>query len=527
MVKGYLSLVLHAHLPYVRHPEYDSFLEERWFFEALTGTYIPLIKVLRQLISEQVPFEITLSISPTLLSMLEDTTLQERYAHHLEKLIVLAEKEQNRNHHDGHLSWLASFYKDSFTETLQIFNSYDGKLSKAFLELHQSAQVKLITTSATHAVLPLYMSEPGAVKVQISTGISTFESVLGFRPQGFWLPECAYIPGIEDILRQEGIRYFFLESHGIDHADVVPLYGIYAPLFTPSGVAAFARDQDSTEEVWSAQKGFPGDPLYREFYRDIGHELDMDYIAPYIEDNVRVDTGIKYWKITGPGSHKGYYNPYRARERAADHAAIYMNKRIAQINQLSSVMSKEPVIVATFDAELFGHWWYEGPQWLDYLIRKTAFDQSTMAMLSPQSYLNRHPVHQHGMPCMSSWGHRGYFEVWCNGKTDWILTHLNECIRRMKCLAEKYSTVPQESKITKALNQCVRELLLAQSSDWPFMITNSTSEQYASRRVRDHISRFHFLADYIESNQSNSNMVETLEHLDSIFPNADFRMYSK
>ncbi|MDG5815761.1 DUF1957 domain-containing protein [Chitinispirillales bacterium ANBcel5] len=524
MNKGYLALVLHAHLPYVRHPEYDSFLEERWFFEAMTGTYIPIIKALSRLSAEKVPFELTISLSPTLLCMMEDEILQTRYQKHLTKLIELSEKEQVRNSHHGHLHWLASTYRDSFIEAKEIFNSYGGRLTQAFLEFHNKGSLRLITTSATHAVLPLLMSEPKAIKAQVNTGITTFENIFGFTPQGFWLPECAYVPGIEEHLRDVGIRYFFLENHGIDHANVLPLYGVYAPLFTPCGVAAFGRDQASTEEVWSAQKGFPGDPEYREFYRDIGHELDIEYIKPYIEDSVRVDTGIKYWKITGPRSEKDFYNPYLARERAAHHATVYMNKRIKQIEYLAETMGKEPIVVATFDAELFGHWWYEGPQWLDFLIRKIAYDQSSISLVSPDTYLDIHPVHQYGTPSMSSWGHRGYFEVWCNGKTDWILTHINECTRRMSILGEKCGFAPPPL-IHKALNQCVRELLLAQSSDWPFIITNATSEKYAARRVRDHVSRFHYLADAIETGQVNETELQKLEHLDSAFPEADYKLF--
>lgn len=525
MAKGYLALVLHAHLPYVKHPEYDSFLEERWYFEAMTGTYIPLVKTLRCLIEEKVPFDLTLSLSPTLLCMMEDRMLQRRYRKHLQSLIELSEKEQVRNQNHGHLKWLASYYRDSFVGALELFDQYKGRICRAFLELHGSGSVHLMTTSATHAVLPLLISDPKAVRAQIATGISTFESVFGFRPKGFWLPECAYIPGIEEYLRDTGIRYFFLESHGIDHADVLPLYGVYAPLFTPSGVAAFARDQASTEEVWSAQKGYPGDPEYREFYRDIGHELDMEYIRPYVADDVRVDTGIKYWRITGPRSHKDFYNPYRARERAALHADLFFEKRVRQVEYLSSTMGRAPVVVATFDAELFGHWWYEGPQWLDYLIRRSGADSSVLALISPETYLDQHPVHQRGVPCMSSWGHRGYFEVWCNGKNDWILKHVHECVCRMGALVKKCGTDPKPS-VRKALNQCLRELLLAQSSDWPFMITNGTSEQYASRRVCDHVSRFHFLADALEGNLIDLGRLPEVEYLDPVFPEADYRVFA-
>jgi len=522
--KGYLSIVLHAHLPFVKHPEYSSFLEERWYFEAMNGTYIPLIAMLKRLISENVEFELTLSLSPTLLCMMEDKLLSERYSAHLDKLIELAKREQERNREHGHLKWLADYYLETFIEARKIFDECGHRICNHFRNLSESKKVHLITTSATHAVLPLIMSEPAAVRGQIETGLKTFCNVFGYRPQGFWLPECAFHPGIEEYMREAGIRYFFLESHGIDHADVLPLYGVYAPLFTPSGVAAFSRDQASTEEVWSAQKGYPGDPEYREFYRDIGHELDIDYIRPYIADNVRVDTGIKYWRITGPRSQKDFYNPYRARERAAFHAQCFYDKRVAQAEYLASTMGRPPVIVATFDAELFGHWWYEGPQWLEFLIRRIAADNSRLALISPSTYLNQHPVHQRGAPCMSSWGHRGYFEVWCNGKNDWILRHIHECIRRMLALAGRFGTDPAADK-RRALNQCMRELLLAQSSDWPFMITNATSGQYASRRVCDHVSRFHFLADGLENNSLDKESVAALEYLDSAFPDADYRVF--
>ncbi len=523
MAKGYLSLVLHAHLPYVRHPEYDSFLEERWFFEAMGGTYIPLVKMLKRLISDDVPFEITLSLSPTLLCMMEDRLLQKRYAEHLDKQVELAQKEKERNRNHGHLHWLASYYHTTFCENRDLYAEYGCDLTKAFMELSETGSVRLITTSATHAVLPLLMYEPRAVRAQVATGIATFKRIFGFSPQGFWLPECAYIPGIEEYLRESEIRYFFLESHGIDHADVMPLYGVYAPLFTPSGVAAFSRDQASTEEVWSAQKGYPGDPEYREFYRDIGHELDLDYIGPYIAGDIRVDTGIKYWRITGPRAHKEFYDPYKARERAAHHAEVFFNKRVQQVNYLHDAMGRAPVVVATFDAELFGHWWYEGPQWLEFLIRKIASDSSTLKLISPHSYLDQHPVNQRGTPCMSSWGHRGYFEVWCNGKNDWIIKHVFECVKRMNLLTSQYGQ-SKDPLVRKMLDQCLRELLLAQSSDWPFMITNGTAEQYASRRASDHVARFHFLADALEKGVCRH--LTDIEHLDAVFPDADYKVFA-
>ena len=340
-----------------------------------------------------------------------------------------------------------------------------------------------------------------------------------------WLPECGYYPGLDAILRKQGIRFFILESHGMEHASTTPFYDVYAPIYTPSGVAAFGRDRASTKQVWSAREGFPGDPDYREFYRDIGYDLDFDYIRPYIPADVRVDTGIKYYRITGPTAWKEPYRPEIAREKAAQHASEFLHKRIVHIEHLDSVMETTPIVVAPFDAELFGHWWFEGPQWLDFVIRKAAFDQSTLELTTLSRYLDYHPVHQIGVPCTSSWGHKGYFEAWLNGKTDWIYPQLYECHRRMEILASRQGRQRVAPLTRKALNQCVRELLLAQSSDWPFIIYNGSAAEYATRRVKDHVARFHYLADCIENNSISEEHLFVLQQMDDIFPNADYRLF--
>ena len=525
--KGYLAFVLHAHLPYVRHPEHESFLEERWFFEAVTETYLPLIKFFNRLVSENVRFGLTLSISPSLLAMMEDALLRERYATHLKKLIELAEKEEARTRGNPHLNYLARIYQGLFAEAWHTFAGCDGRLASAFKKFHEQGVLELITTCATHGLLPLLAPHPKAVKAQLHTGLDYFKRVFGFESRGLWLPECGYFRGLEDMLPENGIRYFVLESHGIEHAGTTPFYGVYAPLYTPSGVAAFGRDRGSTKQVWSAREGFPGDPVYREFYRDIGHDLDWDYIHPYTSGPVRADTGIKYHRITGISSPwKDLYHPDWATQRAAEHAEDFLQKRIGHIEHLSKVMGTAPVIVAPFDAELFGHWWFEGPQWLDFVIRKAAFDQDTLELVTLSEYLDRHPVQQLGEPCSSSWGHKGYFEAWLNGKTDWIYPQIYECSRRMESLAGGYGAARSVPFATKrALNQCVRELLLAQSSDWPFIINNATSEGYALRRIKDHVARFRYLADSIEGKSVDEEYLSAIEEIDNIFPNADYRVF--
>ncbi len=524
MSKGYLAFVLHAHLPFVRHPEYDNFLEERWLFEAITETYIPMLKFFQRAVDEGVPFQLTVSISPSLLAMLEDSLLQERYDRHLGRLIELTEREQERNQYEPHFRWLAEVYRSLFQEARDIFRRCDGRLSVPFKRLYESGAVELITTAATHGFLPLLSAQPKTVKAQIATGLNYFEDIFGFRPQGMWLPECAYYPGLDAILRNENIRFFFVENIGIDHASIRPFYGVYTPLYTPSGVAAFGRDQGSTKQVWSAREGFPGDPDYREFYRDIGHDLDFHYIQPYVGD-VRADTGIKYYRITGPTAFKEAYHPDAAKHKAAFHAGEFLHQRMAHVEYLDSMMETQPVIIAPFDAELFGHWWFEGPQWLDFVIRKAAYDQQTIELTTLTRYLERHPVHQQGFPSTSTWGHKGYFETWLNTRVDWIYADLADCGQRMETLTNMYSKGQISQLTRRALNQCLRELLLAQSSDWPFIISNGTSEQYASRRVKDHVSRFHYLANALEQKSIDEEHLAALEAIDNIFPHADYQVF--
>ncbi len=549
MGSGALAIVLHAHLPYVRHPEYEQFLEERWLFEALTETYIPLLRNFDALQREGVPFRVTVSISPSLLSMLEDPLLQERYDLHLQRLIALAEREQERAVEDARLVRLAAMYRELFVTARDYFQRHHGRLAMAFDRLHRAGVVRLITTAATHGILPLLMVQPSAVAAQIHTGFDYFESVFGFRPEGMWLPECAYAPGLDPILREHGVRYFILESHGIENASVAPLGGVHAPVFTPCGVAAFGRDQGSTKEVWSAEQGFPGDPDYREFYRDIGFDLDQHYLQDVLGLDVRAMTGIKYHRITGPTNDKQLYDPEAGRARADQHAGVFLDKRIAHFRHLTDTAEVAPIIVAPFDAELFGHWWFEGPQWLDLFIRKAAYDQDAFTLSTLGEYLDQHPVQQSGVPGTSTWGHAGYFDTWLSGKTDWIFDHLVDGADRLQRVASRVAReaalppMKTDTQVTlasrpvasagavgdelvdRALRQAVRELLLAQSSDWTFIISNGTSAQYAERRVRDHIARLHWLLGAIEDGNIDEERLAAIEYLDRLFPDVQWRHF--
>ena len=304
---GYLSIILHAHLPFVRHPEHEKFLEESWLFEAVTETYLPLIQIIEGWRRDQLPARFTLSLSPTLCAMLLDPLLRDRYAKHLNGLIDLAEKEIHRTHWDRAYRELAWMYHHKFCMARETWQRHGGDLISAFRKFQDDGQIEIITTAATHGLLPLMSGHPPSIRGQILTARDHYRSCFGCDPRGIWLPECAYAGGVEIFLQEANIRWFTLDTHGILHAKPRPRYGTFAPIFTPNGVAAFGRDFDSSRQVWSKHEGYPGDPRYRDFYHDIGHELDFNYVKPCLPaPHVRGFTGIKYRRITGAPEKKNY-----------------------------------------------------------------------------------------------------------------------------------------------------------------------------------------------------------------------------
>ncbi len=303
MSKGYLCLVLHGHLPFVRHPEHENFLEEDWLYEAITETYVPLISVFEGLVSDGIDFRITMTLSPTLISMLSDSLLQERYLKHINKLIELSQKEMERTRWQDSFRRLAEMYFNRFSHARDTFQKYNCNLVLAFKKFQDLGKVEIITCGATHGFFPLMDVCRDSVRAQVKVAADHYEGVFGRRPRGIWLPECGFCPGHDEILREAQIRYFFTDSHGLLHGTPRPKYGVFAPVYCKgTGVAAFGRDLESSKQVWSSIEGYPGDYNYREFYRDIGFDLEFDYIKPYIHpDGVRINTGIKYYRITGTG----------------------------------------------------------------------------------------------------------------------------------------------------------------------------------------------------------------------------------
>ncbi len=547
MPVGYFSLILHAHLPFVRHPEYPSFLEEDWLYEAITEVYLPLIFIFQNLHEAGTAPRLAMNVSPPLCEMLADKLIEERYTAHLERLLELAEKEVARTEKEAReFVPVARMYVDNLSASLNLWNDrYGRNLVNAFRELQEEGVLEIITCGATHGFLPL-ISTPESRRAQIDVAVANYKKHFGRQPRGIWLPECAYEPGVEDLLKDAGIEYFISDTHAILYGDPRPKYGVHAPVICPNGTAVFARDVETSQQVWSDVVGYPGSDVYREFYRDIGWDLPLDYLKPYLdEEGNRKHLGLKYHRITGrnvPQQLKQAYDPEAAREKAAENAMHFIGERIKQAYHLRDVFEGHPpLVISPYDAELYGHWWYEGPQFIDFFFRKLHFDQSEVAAVTPGDFLDSGISIQVQQPTASSWGEKGYYKVWINEGNSWLYPYQHDSERRMTALANKFAVQDPRTKAqssgsdefwtldfgleTRILNQAARELLLAQSSDWAFQIYKETTVEYSSRRFRSHIHRFDLLAKMLETGEINEPLLTEIEGRDNIFPEIDYCVY--
>ncbi|WP_133510385.1 glycoside hydrolase family 57 protein [Candidatus Thiosymbion oneisti] len=525
---GHFALLLHAHLPFVRHPEHPRHLEEHWLFEAVTDVYLPLLGLLRAAVARGSRFRLTLSLSPTLLCMLADPLLAGRYLDYLDRLARLAGRLTGDPRSEPGRRSLACFYGERL-ERLRAFylDELGGDLIAAFAALEASGLVELMTTAATHGYLPLLRSQPTAVRAQLRVARDHFRATFGHAPEGLWLPECGYYPGLEHAVAQAGYRYLVLDAHGLQQASPPPRHGVYAPCTageTGKAIAVFGRDPDSAQALWCPTTGYPGHPLYREYHWDPGYEGDSDLLADFLPPGVKAaPTGLKFHRVTGRTDAKAPYEPAAALDQAERDAQRFVAARRRLLGSLSFT-ARPPIIVAPYDAELFGHWWFEGPAFIDALIRclDTARDMQPVTL---GEHLHRHGTAGEIRPATSSWGEQGYNGAWLRPDMGWVYLQLHQAAGELAALVNGRQQMPDRDGASRLLRQAARSLLLAQSSDWTFHLGRGAGSDYCESRLRDQLARFRFLAGALRGGRIRDEQLAALERMDNLFPDLDLRHF--
>jgi 1,4-alpha-glucan branching enzyme len=532
-----------------------------WLHEAAAETYLPLLRVLAALERDGVPIQLNLILSPVLLEQLSHPTFQAEFPKYLTRKIVASREDEAFFIQAGeaHFAEIARFWHRFFTAALDDFQALDGRIVEGFRRFEQAGHIEILTCAATHGYLPLLGTDE-SVRAQVRTAVTAHSRHLGRAPRGIWSPECGYRPagewqfpvldagadtphpaanriGIEQAFAESAIDYFFVDTHLVEasHRTQSPYQDAgNPPPQSPAGpatsrslyhpyrvdgpsagtlppVAAFTRDPRTGLQVWSGDYGYPGDPNYLDFHKK------------------RFPGGHRYWRVTGHRVDIGDKLPYwpqQAAERVKSHAGHFIHTVFEALGP-SFNADNPPVLTAPFDAELFGHWWFEGPMWIEAVLRTLHAHDTRIATVTCSEYLSRYPsAGPIAMP-EGSWGAGGGNQVWLNHDTSWTWGHIYPA----ELFVRELATAGRWQDSTLALRiaqQLCRELLLLESSDWQFLITTGAARDYAESRFLTHNDQFlelkliwQALLDDGALNEHMSTRLADIELRDAIFPAID------
>lgn len=556
MPVGRFLLCLHSHMPYVLSHGVSPHGTD-WINESTAECYLPLLHALDRLHHEGIHPRWTINMTPILAEQLEDPAFKDGFEEYCQQKIDAALEDQKRFEIEGPL-WmqgLAGFWQRFYTKALVQFKHQWGRsINEGFKFFQDQGSVELITSGATHGYQPLLGTDESCV-AQVRLGIQTYEKHFGRKPRGIWLPECAYRPryawkspvepnaipwermGTDEILAQEGLEYFFVDSHMIRGGNPLGTYAANFPqlaemfarsskYFTPpeelrseyehyllpTGTSAFARDPQTTVKVWSGDAGYPGDEHYLEFHKQL------------------YPGRLRYWRISQEKSDLGKkqpYDPYAAFEKIQAHAEDLVNVLKGTLATYKGQADRTGTLVAMYDTELFGHWWWEGPEFL-YELSRRLYADGDIEMVSGGDVMDTDPArHLINLP-EGSWGEGGYHYIWINDGNVWTWEKLYPVERKMRQMAREYNGGPA----TEIAIQAAREMLLAESSDWQFLISTFSARDYAEIRFQDHIDRFNRLAEIADRVHSGATMqpdekafLKECQQKDSPFASLDLSLW--
>lgn len=506
-----LMLVLHSHIPYVKRQGKWPF-GEVWLFEAMAETYIPLLVSWIRLREQGKNTSIALSISPTLMEQLKSRYIQREFVEYLNERESRAAEDERYYLSMGAEDFArnASIYRRFYRDVRRDFTvDFNRDIIGVFKELQDMGSIEVMTTAATHAYLPLLDSS--SLYHQIDWGMRVYHQHFNREPRGFWLPECGYFQGIEDILLENGIKYFYVDGHAIEGGRPIEVFSPGSPdeaefeTFADTGlstyrpyrikgkdITVFGRNAMVSHQVWSADYGYPGDADYREF-----HKQDPR-------------SGFKYWRVTDRRKDLGRkkaYDPELALGKVQEHAVDFVKGLEENSREAKKLGFNNPCIVGCYDTELFGHWWWEGVQWLEMVFREIEKSDE----LEPDLPSNHLHAQREAQVFESSWGMGGKHYVWNNNETAWMW----EIIRKAGQEFESLKELPVDSDVERrAICQAMKELMLIQSSDWLFMVSNNLTRDYAMKRFFEHYTKLLRLCNSLHNNNLDRSFVAWLEKVE-------------
>ena len=555
---GAFTFVLHSHLPYARMAGRWPHGEE-WIHEAASETYIPLLNALYDLREEGVSFRLTIGLTPVLVEQLADADVQDHFDVYLDEKIEAARSDIERFEAEDkpHMAYLARFYTEWYEGIKRSFDERHRRdIVGAFRALQDEGFIEIVTSAATHGYLPL-LGRDSSIYGQIRTGVEAYKRHFGRAPRAIWLPECAYRPayvtedgrlrpGLEKFLQELELGLFFTETHtieggqpvGVAAGDAIGPYGEIrrryvipiretippraATTFKPyyvsdttagpgaeqhSGVSVIGRDNRTGLQVWSAEWGYPGDYDYREFHK---------------KDGI---SGLQYWRITGSRVELGFkdvYHPDWAAGKVEEHARHFSWLVSDRLQRYHEETGGFGIISANYDTELFGHWWFEGVEWIKKVLRRLA-EEPSVELTRASDFIEKHPPDEVLHLPEGSWGMGGTHWTWDNHDTHWMWGPIHSAEGRMEALVAQYpDPTPDEEAV---LNMAARELLLLQASDWPFLVTTGQAREYAIQRFTRHVERFEALAVSLEEGRPDRKLADELYEVDKVFPDIEYRWF--
>lgn len=528
-MKKNLVFIIKTNQEFIRHPKGEIVEVEpelNSLFEAITDIYLPLLSNLEKYEKEGRNVKLGLVLTPVLCAMLENQEIQNMYESWLDLRIALGEKEIVRCSNNPDLLKIADKTLDNYKNKKDLFvTKYEKKLIPVFSDFHKKGFIELLGTTGTDIFFPHYQDLPEVLSAQIEIGLQAYRKTFGDFPEGFWIPELGYIPGIEKLVKAFGYSYTILDSRSVLLSETLPSKGIFYPCRTENSLATFIADPVLQDEIFD-EEGFSLKESYRNESRDIGFELALSELHPVVEEGQnRISTGYKYWSDSFDEADDLIYDFDKASEQIKQDAIAFLNEKSELLSKAADEIKPEDYVtlVCPLDAEKLHKNWGEWLLWLDTVIENaSAYD---LEITTCSSMLKKQYSYEKILPYYSSWNGTGYGENLLSSKNSWMMRYSRKACERMIDLADRFPT--DTGLKTRLLNLGAKELLLAQSSGLAKMIDEDDNPEFAKRRFDNSINAFTDVFDSLGSNTVSTEWLTTLEIYDDIFPWMNYRIFSK